>query len=105
MDEATGDKHAEVTFAVENAGNMPDAAIPQLYIHRIGGCMTARIKELKNFARVELAPGEKKQVTLELKEKDFRFYDYAIKHVSNAKAYDLYLSDQGILHNATKIIF
>ena len=105
VDEVTGDKHAEVTFTVENAGNMPDAAIPQLYIHRVGGCITARIKELKNFARVELAPGEKKQVTLELKEKDFRFYDYAIKHVSNAKKYDLYLSDRGILHNSTQIIF
>ncbi len=100
-----GDKHAEVSFTVENTGEMADAAVPQLYIHRVGGTMTSRIKELKNFARVELQPGEKKEVTLELKEKDFRYYDYAIKHVSNAKVYDLYLSDQGILHNTTQITF
>ncbi len=100
-----GDKHAEVSFNIENAGQMPDAAVPQLYIHRVGGTMTSRIKELKNFARVELLPGEKKQVTLTLKEKDFRYYDYAVKHVSNAKTYDLYLSDQGILHHQTQIIF
>lgn len=105
VDEATGDKHAEVTFAVENTGSMEDAAIPQLYIHRVGGVITSRIKELKNFARVMLAPGEKRQITLELKEKDFCYYDYAMKYVSDAKRYDLYLSDRGELHNTTTITF
>ena len=40
--------------------------VPQLYIHQSGGTITHRLKELKGFEKVKLAPGESKRVTFAL---------------------------------------
>jgi beta-glucosidase len=56
----------EVIVDVENAGDRAGIEVVQLYVNDVFSSVTTPVKELKGFARIELAPGEKKIVQLEL---------------------------------------
>ncbi len=53
---------AEVTVDVKNTGIRPGDEIVQLYLHALTSLPTRPVKELKDFARISLAPGETKTV-------------------------------------------
>jgi beta-glucosidase len=53
----------EVTADVQNIGKREGTEIVQLYIHDVYSQPTRPVKELKDFSRVSLLPGEKKRVT------------------------------------------
>lgn len=55
-----------VTATVTNTGSVPGAEVVQLYIAPPQEGMYRPIRELKGFARVELLPGESRQVTFTL---------------------------------------
>jgi len=58
----TPDGKAEVSVEVSNTGMVKGDEIVQLYIHDLVSLPTRPIKELKDFARVILDPGESKTV-------------------------------------------
>jgi len=60
------DGSAEVTIYVTNSGTMAGDEIVQLYIHDVISLPTRPVMELKDFARVSLAPGETKTVSFVL---------------------------------------
>ena len=62
----SADGTVPVSFEVTNAGDRPGVAIPQLYLRDRLASRVRPVKELKGFARLELAPGESARVTLEL---------------------------------------
>ena len=51
-----------VRFSLRNAGTRAGVAVPQLYVRDLLASMVRPVKELKAFARVELAPGETARV-------------------------------------------
>ena len=55
-----------VSFTVANAGARPGTAIPQLYLRDRLASRVRPVKELKGFARLELAPGARARVALDL---------------------------------------
>ncbi len=63
-----------VTATVTNAGARAGDEVVQLYIHDRVASRTRPVRELKGFARVSLAPGASKRVTLTLKREDLRFW-------------------------------
>lgn len=67
-----GDK---VTFTVKNTGTVDGAEIAQLYVGKESQTVFRPVRELKGFAKVFLAAGEERQVTIPLDDKAFRFYD------------------------------
>ena len=70
-------KGLEVSFDVENTGTLVGKEVVQLYV-RDSTCSVARPdKELKAFAKIELAPGETKRITLHLSQEAFWFFDTA----------------------------
>ena len=64
-----------VTFTIENTGNVTGAEIAQLYIGKKSDTVFRPVRELKGFARVELSPGQQKEVRIPFDDKTFRFYD------------------------------
>jgi beta-glucosidase len=93
--EAPNEKVLEIKMKVQNTGTYGAVAVPQLYIHRHAGGTTARIIELKDFSRIELMPGEEKELELNLKTEDLIFYDYQMKPSVKGGYYDVVLKDQG----------
>ena len=65
----------EVSLTVTNTGSVAGTEIVQLYISKKDGQIFRPIKELKGFARVTLAPGEKQRITIALDDKAFRFWN------------------------------
>lgn len=72
-----------LSLDVTNLSNRAGKAVPQLYIYRCGGTVTHRLKELKGFEKVALAPKETKRVTFCLDFDD-------LKEWSIARKYELY---------------
>ena len=64
---------AAVSFTVENTGAMAGTSVPCLYVRKRSGGVVARIKELKAFTRISLAPGEKKEVSFQLSKEEMNF--------------------------------
>ena len=64
-----------VSLTVTNTGSVAGTEIVQLYIAKKNGELFRPAKELKGFARVTLAPGEKQRITIMLDDKAFRFWN------------------------------
>ena len=64
-----------VSLTVTNTGNVAGTEIVQLYVAKKNSELFRPAKELKGFARVTLAPGEKQRITITLDDKAFRFWN------------------------------
>ena len=64
-----------VSLTVTNTGSVAGTEIVQLYIAKKNSELFRPAKELKGFARVTLAPGEKQRITITLDDKAFRFWN------------------------------
>ncbi len=72
----TGDS-VTVTVDVVNNGPRAGAEVVQVYVRDVEASVPRPVKELKGFAKVQLEPGERKPVTIELLPRAFAFYDVA----------------------------
>ena len=75
---AYSDLHADAhsaTLTVTNTGDRAGAEIVQLYVAKPNAEIFRPAQELKAFAKVQLAAGESKTVTLTLDDKAFRYWN------------------------------
>lgn len=66
---------ANITFNVKNTGDTISDEVVQLYIYAENSRVTRPLKELKNFKRINLNPGETENVILTLNIGDLSFWD------------------------------
>jgi beta-glucosidase len=89
-----GDGRFSVTFDVANTGDRAGATVAQLYVGEASPTLARPAKELKEFERVMLQPGESAHVKVELGPRSFSFYDItAASWRANAGSYNLMLGD------------
>jgi len=69
------DEGIGVSLDVKNKGEIAGAEVVQLYVRDIEASADRPVKELKAFAKIELPPGETKQVQLFLEPDAFAFFD------------------------------
>lgn len=67
------DGAVKVSVEVENTGSRRGIELVQLYIRDPAASVTRPVRELKGFRHVDLAPGERRTVTLELRGADLAF--------------------------------
>ena len=67
-----------VSLHVANTGKMKGKEVVQIYIRYKDPAVVRPIRELKAFAKVELAPGEDKEVHFELSKSAFAYWNEAI---------------------------
>ncbi|MDQ3800528.1 MAG: glycoside hydrolase family 3 C-terminal domain-containing protein [Acidobacteriota bacterium] len=70
-----------VTVDITNTGKVRGDEIAQLYIRDEVSSVTRPVKELKDFARITLEPGETKQVTFRITPEKLAFYNREMKRV------------------------
>jgi beta-glucosidase len=79
-----------IALTVENIGARVGKEVVQIYVAPRSPAVVRPIKELKAFAKLALAPGEQKTVTLTLPTRAFSYYDdKAKKWIAEAGNYDL----------------
>ncbi len=70
----TGER-LEITVTIHNSGTRAGKEVVQLYVELLASLFIRPNKELKAFAKIELEPGESKDVHMTLEERDFQIYD------------------------------
>jgi beta-glucosidase len=75
------DGTAQVEIDITNTGRMKGDEIVQLYIHDLVSLPTRPVKELKDFARISLAPGETRTVRFIITPDKLEAYDLQMKRV------------------------
>lgn len=89
------DAICSVRFHVRNEGEVSAYVVPQLYIHHVTSSVVARKRELKNFTKVMLAPGEEREITLSLSIDDLSIWGASMLRQFNVGATNIIVSDQG----------
>lgn len=71
----TADKSLTVSIDVKNTGKCKGKEIVQLYIGCDACSSNLPVKELKQFQKIALRPGERKTVSFTIASSDLQFYD------------------------------
>jgi beta-glucosidase len=71
----------KVRATVRNAGSRAGVEVVQLYVRDLVGSVTRPVKELKGFQRVELAPGEERQVEFTVPVSELGFHNTEMCYV------------------------
>ena len=65
----------KVAVTVKNASAVAGQEVVQVYVHDAQSSLQRPVKELKEFAKVTLQPGEEKTIEFELNERALSFYN------------------------------
>ena len=76
----------QVSLTVTNTGKVKGKEVVQLYIADTESSVQRPVKELKAFDKIELNPGESKNLSFTLNKRDFSYY---------SKLYDRWLAESG----------
>ena len=83
--EAQADGSVPVTCKLTNTGDREGSQVVQVYVGRQGGDVERPVRELKQYEKVSLKPGESRQLTISLPKSSFTYYD---QEVANDFVYD-----------------
>jgi len=70
-----GDGVIKVSVNITNTGRLKGKEVVQLYIQDVESSIERPLKELKGFKKINLEPGEMKEVLFELNKDDLSFYN------------------------------
>ena len=71
----------EIAVRLKNTGEREGTEIAQLYMQDVTASLVRPVKELKDYRRVTLSPGEEREIRFTLKKKDMGFYDNAGRYL------------------------
>ena len=94
-----------VSVDVKNVGEISGDEIVQLYISDKYSSVTRPVKELKDFKRVSLNPGELKEIIFELDESAFAYYDAEMNYIVEAGQFDILIGNSSREEDLKKIYF
>jgi beta-glucosidase len=75
-----------ITFTVRNTGRVASDEVAQLYVRDPLASVARPVKELRGFARFQLAPGASKRITFSLLPEQLAIYDMNSQWVVEAGA-------------------
>jgi beta-glucosidase len=74
-----GDEKLMASITLTNSGKFAGEEVVQLYIQDPVASISRPVKELKNFRKIMLEPGEKKEISFEISTNDLMFYNSDLK--------------------------
>jgi beta-glucosidase len=78
--ELKGDETLTVTVPITNSGKYPGEEVVQLYIADPAASISRPVKELKNFKKIMIQPGETKSIELNVTTDDLKFYNSDLRY-------------------------
>lgn len=82
-----------VTVQVRNTGTRAGEEVVQLYVRDRVGSVTRPVRELKGFRKLELAPGEARDVQFQLSTADLSFWRSDLTFGAEPGKFDVYVGD------------
>jgi beta-glucosidase len=93
----------DLSFKLTNTGKYAGEEVPQLYIRDEVASVVRPVKELKDFTKVMLQPGESKVIHFTINKDKLAFYDNSLKWISEPGTFQLMIgaaSDDIRLHTS-----
>ena len=78
-----------VSFQLKNTGNVVGEEVVQLYLHDKFATVVRPVKELKDFMKIKLQPGETKMVTFIIDKEKLSFYNQNIEWIAEPGEFEL----------------
>jgi beta-glucosidase len=75
-----GNESLTVSVTLTNTGKLAGEEVVQLYIQDPVASVSRPVKELKNFKKVMMQPGESREISIEITTKDLMFYNSDLKY-------------------------
>lgn len=94
---------AQVTVTVTNTGRRAGEEVVQLYIRDLVSSVTRPVKELKDFARVSLAPGESKSLSFTITPDKLAFYDLNMERRVEPGAFDIMVGTSSVKYQTARL--
>ena len=89
------DSMRQIRFRISNISRRPGWAVPQLYLHRTQGVVTARYRQLCGFAKEYLLPGQSRDLTIPIPLESLRQWDSAMRPCLPGGRIQWFLADHG----------
>ncbi|GGF12472.1 glycosyl hydrolase [Hymenobacter cavernae] len=87
----TAAESIQVQFTLTNTGNVAGEEVTQLYLHDPIASTVRPLKELKDFQKVMLKPGESKTITFTIDKEKLAFYNQKLEWVAEPGDFNLML--------------
>jgi beta-glucosidase len=81
----------EVSVTVANSGSVSGEEVVQLYVRDVSGEVVRPLKELKDFEKISLEPGESKEVTFTITEDKLRYHHSDLTFTSDPGTFIAYI--------------
>jgi beta-glucosidase len=89
----TRDSKLQVTCMLKNTGTSAGTEVVQLYLHDMVASVTRPVKELKDFQKVFLQPGESKELSFTIDKEKLSFYNSKLDWVTEPGEFKLMLGN------------
>lgn len=86
-----GEEKLTASVTITNSGKVAGEEVVQLYIQDTAASISRPVKELKNFKKVMLQPGEKKDISFEISTSDLKFFNSSLKHVWEPGDFNIFI--------------
>jgi len=93
----------KVGVDVTNTGSVAGTEVVQLYIRNTAASVSQPMRELKGFARVALAPGERKHVEFPLGFDELSFYNAEIQRTVEPTTYTIWTGGSSLAAAETSL--
>ena len=100
--DTSGQIEAEVI--VKNTGNCEGTETLQLYIHDIAASVVRPVRELKDFKKVTLLPGEEKKVVFTITEQQLLFLTENGIYESEAGEFEIFIGKDSLTDNKASFV-
>ena len=88
---------------VRNTGSVAGAEVVQMYIRNTDASVEQPVRELKGFARVQLAPGESKHLEFPLGFDELNFYNVDVKRTVEPTTYKIWIGGSSLATEETSL--
>jgi beta-glucosidase len=87
----TKDKSITATVTLTNTGKYEGKEVVQLYIRDMVASITRPVKELKDFKKINLKPGESTEVSFKITVEHLKFYNSDLKFVAEPGDFKIFI--------------
>ncbi len=94
----------EVSFTLTNVGKRDGTEVAQLYIRDLYSSVTRPVKELKDFARVELKAGESREVKFTITPDKLSMFNKAMEYVVEAGEFEIMVGSSSADEDLQKVV-
>ncbi len=92
-----------ITIPITNIGKLEGEEVVQLYINDPVASISRPVKELKNYKKIMLQPGEKQDVTFTVTTEDLKFYNSNLKYDWESGEFIIYIGTNSADVKSTKV--